>query len=104
MSDFNISNIDPVFHSRYRLGIVALLSGGDEIEFNFFKKELKITEGNLSVHLRKLEDNSFITINKQFKNRKPRTSYRITEKGLRHYRAYLEEIGKLLLKEKKNEN
>jgi DNA-binding HxlR family transcriptional regulator len=95
MPKLNVGNIDPIIHSKYRLVILALLAGGDEIDFNFFKKELDITDGNLSVHLRRLEEKSMITMKKQFVQRKPNTSYRITENGLRQYKQYLEEISKL---------
>ncbi len=95
MSKLNVANIDSIIHSKYRLAILALLAGGDEIEFNFFKGEMDITDGNLSIHLRKLEEKSFITMKKQFVGRKPKTSYRITEKGLLNYQQYLEEISKL---------
>ncbi|MEJ2664857.1 MAG: transcriptional regulator [Spirochaetia bacterium] len=95
MSKLNIGNIDPIIHSKYRLGILALLAGGDEIDFNFFKGELGITDGNLSIHLRKLEEKSFISMKKQFVKRKPKTTFRITENGLHQYRQYLEEISKL---------
>ncbi|MBN1797712.1 MAG: transcriptional regulator [Spirochaetales bacterium] len=95
MSKLNIENIDPIIHSKYRLAILALLAGGDEIDFNFFKRELDITDGNLSIHLKRLEEKSFITMKKQFVKRKPKTSYRITENGLQQYKQYLEEISKL---------
>jgi DNA-binding HxlR family transcriptional regulator len=98
MSKVNLKNIDPLIHSKYRLAILALLSNGDEIDFNFFKNELEITDGNLSIHLKKLEEKSFITVKKKFEKKKPKTSYRITKKGLAGYISYLEEIAKLLEK------
>jgi DNA-binding HxlR family transcriptional regulator len=98
MSKIDLANIDPLIHSKYRLAILALLANGDEIDFNFFKKELQITDGNLSIHLKKLEEKSFISVRKRFEKRKPKTTYRITEKGLTKFTRYLEEIGKLFVK------
>ncbi|MBN1647243.1 MAG: transcriptional regulator [Spirochaetales bacterium] len=95
MKNLDLSNINDLFSSKYRLAIMALLSGGDEIEFAWFRSELQISDGNLSSHMDKLEKAGYISIKKQFVGKKPRTSYRITAGGLDQYQSYLNEIAKL---------
>ncbi len=96
MNRLNLINIDNIFNSKFRLAIIALLSGGDEIEFSYFRNELDISDGNLSSHMDKLEKAGFIIIKKSFKGKKPKTSYRISDLGLKHYKLYLDEISKLI--------
>ena len=71
--DFDIARIDEVIHGRIRLGIMAYLAGAERADFNTLKARLQTTDGNLSVHLRKLEDAGFIAVSKSFNGRKPLT-------------------------------
>ncbi|MEG3180852.1 winged helix-turn-helix domain-containing protein [Sphingomonas sp. LT1P40] len=96
MSGFDIGQIDDVIHGRMRLGIMAYLADADAADFNELKELLKATQGNLSVHLRKLEEAEFIKIEKSFLGRKPLTRARITAKGRKAFAAYLEALGKLI--------
>lgn len=96
MSAFDIGQIDDVIHGRMRLGIMAYLADAESAEFNELKALLQATQGNLSVHLRKLEEAEYIEIEKSFLNRKPLTRARITEKGKAAFKAYLEALGKLI--------
>jgi DNA-binding MarR family transcriptional regulator len=96
MSAFDIGQIDDVIHGRMRLGIMAYLADAEAADFNELKALLQATQGNLSVHLRKLEEAEYIEIEKSFLNRKPLTRARITEKGKAAFKAYLEALGKLI--------
>ena len=73
MSGFDIGRIDDVIHGRMRLGIVAYLASAEVADFNELRNVLNATQGNLSVHLRKLEDAGYIAIEKRFVGRKPQT-------------------------------
>lgn len=96
MTAFDIGQIDDVIHGRMRLGIMAYLADAEAADFNELKQLLQATQGNLSVHLRKLEEADYIEIEKSFLNRKPLTRARITAKGKAAFKAYLEALGKLI--------
>ena len=81
--------LDPVIHERVRLGIISALAVNDELSFNDLKKLLEITDGNLSVHARKLEVAGYVKCIKSFVGRQPRTDFRITAAGRRALEAYL---------------
>lgn len=90
VGDFDISRLDEVIHGRVRLGIMAVLSGVDSADFNTLKARLQTTDGNLSVHLRKLEDAGFVAVNKRFEGRKPLTEASMTAAGRKAFVAYLD--------------
>ena len=92
----DLDRIDEVIHGRMRLGIMAYLSNADAADFNELKALLQATQGNLSVHLRKLEEAEYIVIEKSFLGRKPLTRARITAKGRAAFKTYLEALGKLI--------
>jgi DNA-binding MarR family transcriptional regulator len=94
--EFDIANIDDVIHGRMRLGIVAYLANAEVADFNELKAALQATQGNLSVHLRKLEEAGYITIEKSFLGRKPLTRARVTPEGLAAFRRWLDTIGALV--------
>lgn len=94
--DFDIARIDDVIHGRVRLGIMAFLSGADSANFNEMKARLQTTDGNLSVHLRKLEEAGFVRIDKRFEGRKPLTEARMTEAGRTAFVAYLDAMARLV--------
>ncbi|MFZ5669023.1 MAG: winged helix-turn-helix domain-containing protein [Pseudomonadota bacterium] len=97
MSDgFDIDRLDEVIHGRLRLGIMAFLAGAGAADFNTLKTRLQATDGNLSAHLRKLEDAGYVAAEKAFVNRKPLTTLSITPAGRRAFAAYLEAIGRLV--------
>ena len=93
---FDIGKIDDVIHGRLRLGVMAYLANAEVADFNELKAVLEVTQGNLSVQLRKLEDAQYVTIEKGFLGRKPRTQVRITAAGRKAFAAYLEALGKLI--------
>jgi DNA-binding HxlR family transcriptional regulator len=87
--------LDRVIHERLRLGIVSALAVNDRLTFNDLKRLLQTTDGNLSVHARKLEDAQYIACDKTFEGRMPRTEYRLTAAGrraLEKYVAHMEAI------------
>ena len=96
MSAFDIGEIDDVIHGRVRLGIMAYLADAEVGDFNELRALLQATQGNLSVHLRKLEEAGYVEIEKSFLNRKSLTRARITAKGRTAFAAYLEALGKLI--------
>jgi DNA-binding MarR family transcriptional regulator len=88
-------DLDRTIHERLRLGIVSALAVNERLTFNDLKRLLQTTDGNLSVHARKLEDAEYITCEKGFEGRVPRTEYRLTAAGrraLEKYVAHMEAI------------
>lgn len=81
--------LDAVIHERMRLAIVSALAVNDVLSFNDLKKLLEITDGNLSVHARKLEDAGYVKCIKSFVGRQPRTEFRLTASGRRALEGYL---------------
>ncbi len=96
MNNFNPSKFDDLILSRVRLGILALLVSGDEMSFTYIRKALKLSDGNLSVQIRKLEDAKHIKVKKVFIERKPKTFYKITPKGRKAVKSLVEELENLL--------
>lgn len=99
MSAFDIGRIDDVIHGRLRLGIMAYLANAEVADFTELKSALQATQGNLSIHLRKLEDAGYIAIEKSFLARKPLTRARITAAGRAAFAAYLEAMSSLIDKD-----
>ena len=93
---FDIEAIDEVIHGRVRLGIMAFLAGADSAEFSTLKARLQLTDGNLSVHLRKLEDAGYVEILKAFVGRKPQTQAKITKAGRAAFARYLAAMSALV--------
>jgi DNA-binding MarR family transcriptional regulator len=96
MAAFDIGRLDDVIHGRMRLGIMAYLANAEVADFNQLKAALEATQGNLSIHLRKLEEAGYIAIEKSFLGRKPLTRARLTEPGRKAFADYLDAIGRLL--------
>lgn len=94
--DFDIGQIDEVIHGRVRLGIMAYLSGAEAADFNELKTRLKVTDGNLSVHLRKLEEAGLVEVSKSFQERKPLTRARLSDKGREAFIGYLDAMTRLV--------
>lgn len=89
-------DLDRLIHERMRLGIVSALAVNDQLSFNDLKKLMKTSDGNLSVHARKLEDAEYITCTKSFEGRVPRTDYRLTAAGRRALERYLDHMEALI--------
>lgn len=88
--------LDRLIHERLRLGIVSALAANESLSFNDLKRMLDTTDGNLSVHARKLEAANYIACTKSFEGRYPRTEYRLTEAGRRALERYLDHMEALI--------
>jgi DNA-binding MarR family transcriptional regulator len=88
--------IDRLIHERLRLGIVSALAVNDSLSFSDLKKLMTTTDGNLSVHARKLEEADYITCTKSFEGRMPKTKYRLTPTGRRALERYLDHMEALI--------
>jgi DNA-binding HxlR family transcriptional regulator len=84
--------LDRLIHERLRLGIVSALAVNDSLTFNDLKKLMQTTDGNLSVHARRLEEAGYVTCTKSFEHRMPRTEYRLTTLGRRALERYLDHM------------
>lgn len=94
--DANAMALDSLIHERARLAIVSALAVNPRLSFNELKELLDTTDGNLSVHARKLEEAGYITCAKSFEDRKPRTEYRLAATGRRALERYLEHMESLI--------
>jgi len=92
----DLGRIDEVIHGRMRLGIMVYLADADAADFTELKTVLEATQGNLSMHLKKLEEAGYVSIDKSFVNNKPLTRASITAEGRKAFAAYLEAIGALI--------
>jgi DNA-binding HxlR family transcriptional regulator len=93
--------IDRMIHERLRLGIISALAVTDSLTFRELKHTVKTTDGNLSVHARKLEDAGYINCSKTFEGRTPRTEYSLTSTGRRALEHYLDHMEALIGKMRK---
>jgi len=93
---FDYRSLDETIHARPRLAIISFLIALKEADFNTLKRTLLLTDGVLSVHLRKLEEAGFIRVTKAFVNRKPRSRYALTKRGQIAFEKYLDQIEKLV--------
>jgi DNA-binding HxlR family transcriptional regulator len=91
-----LPDLDRLIHERARLEIVSALAVNDTLSFNDLKRLLKITDGNLSVHARKLEEANYISCTKSFEGRMPKTEYRLTDQGRRALKRYLDHMEALI--------
>jgi DNA-binding MarR family transcriptional regulator len=90
------SDLDRLIHERMRLGIVSALAVNESLTFGDLKKLLKTTDGNVSVHTRKLEEANYLTCRKSFEGRMPRTEYALTAAGKRAFDKYLTHMEALI--------
>lgn len=91
-----ISDLNKAFENRVRLGIMSILMVHDDVDFNSIKETLNLTDGNLASHLKALESIEYISMNKEFVGRKPRTSYSVTEPGKMAFKSHLNALEKLI--------
>ena len=91
-----IANLNKMFDSRIRLGIMSILSVNDAADFNTIKELLELTDGNLASHLKALENADYIQTTKQFIGRKPNTKYQITKLGKHDFKEHLDALEKLI--------
>jgi DNA-binding MarR family transcriptional regulator len=92
----SMPELDRLIHERMRLGIISALAANDSLTFSDLKKLLKTTDGNLSVHARKLEEANYISCTKSFEGRLPKTEYRLTALGRKALERYLDHMEALI--------
>jgi DNA-binding HxlR family transcriptional regulator len=92
----NLVALDPIIHVRVRLGIVSALAVEKSLTFNELKERLETSDGNLSVHARRLEEAGYVEIRKSFDGRIPRTDYRLTDTGRQALQQYLDHMEALI--------
>lgn len=90
------SELEQLIHERVRLGIISALAANEFLTFTDLKRLLETTDGNLSVHARKLEEARYVTCKKGFDGRTPRTEYRLTPAGRRAFERYLDHMEALI--------
>ena len=91
-----VPELDPLIHERIRLGIVSALAVNERLSFNELKRLLKTTDGNLSVHARKLEEAGYLGCDKYFDGRVPKTEYWLTAAGRRSLQRYLDRMEEII--------
>jgi DNA-binding transcriptional ArsR family regulator len=87
-----VEELDPMLHERGRLAIVSVLAAVDSLTFTELRDALEMSDGNLSVHLQKLEDRNYVSIDKQFVGRRPQTTCRLTRAGRHAFTRYLDHL------------
>lgn len=96
----SIDGLNKAFESRIRLGIMSALAVNDGLDFNALKDLLDVTDGNLASHLRALEKEAFVGVEKTFVGRKPNTKYSITKAGRKAFEEHLKALEKLIKSQK----
>lgn len=96
MADYDHTLLDDVIHSRLRLAVMAVLASVERMEFTALRDKVRATDGNLSVHLRKLEEAGYVRIEKRFADRKPRSDCSITDAGRAAFRGYVEKLAAMV--------
>lgn len=91
-----LPKLDPLLHSELRLAVMSLLAGVDEADFTYLKEQTGATSGNLSVQIDKLAEAGYISVEKGFKGKMPRTACRITPEGTEAFRNYIKALKKYI--------
>jgi len=91
-----IENLNKVFDSRIRLGIMSAVLVNEEVSFNELKELIQVTDGNLASHLKTLEENEYIKVQKGFIGRKTNTTYSVTKTGEKAFKAHLDALEKMI--------
>ena len=94
--DSTVTELDRLIHERTRLAILSALAVNDSLTFNELKKSLNVSDGNLSVHSRKLEEAGYVSCTKSFEGRMPRTAYRLTTSGRTALQRYINHMESLI--------
>ncbi len=91
-----IQNLNKVFDSRVRLGIMSTLMVNDEINFNDLKQLIDVTDGNLASHMKSLEESGYVKVNKGFIGRKTNTTYAVTKAGQKAFQQHLDALEQMI--------
>ena len=93
-----IKNFNKVFESRVRIRVMSILMVNDRVDFKTLKKTLDVTDGNLASHIIALQNKKYIRVKKQFLNKKPNTSYSVSESGKKAFNDHLNALKKIITK------
>lgn len=93
-----IENLNKIFDSRIRLGIMSAVMVNEEVNFNELKELIQVTDGNLASHLKTLEESAYIKVKKGFIGRKTNTTYSVTRTGEKAFKAHLEALEQMIKK------
>ncbi len=88
--------LDALVHSPVRLAVLSILVSVESADFRYLRDTIQVTDGNLSTHLSKLEQAGLISVTKEFRGKKPHTTYQITEEGRKRFTEYLENLEKII--------
>lgn len=91
-----IANLNKIFDSRIRLGIMSALMVNESVNFNELKELIEVTDGNLASHLRTLEDSGYLKVQKGFVGRKTQTTYSVTKAGEKAFKQHLEALEQMI--------
>ncbi|MFM9839524.1 MAG: winged helix-turn-helix domain-containing protein [Cyclobacteriaceae bacterium] len=94
-------NLDKILEHRTRLQIISVLAANDSYDFNALKELLDATDGNLATHLKALEREKYISVNKSFVEKKPNTRYKITERGRSSFKKHIDALEELIKQQRK---
>jgi DNA-binding MarR family transcriptional regulator len=90
------NDLDPLLHSQLRLAIVSMLLTSEKVEFTHIKEETNAAAGNISLQIKKLQEAGYINVEKTFKNNYPKTMLSITEKGVKAFESYVDDLKKYI--------
>jgi DNA-binding MarR family transcriptional regulator len=90
------NDLDPLLHSQLRLAIISMLVSSGKVEFNHIKEETKAASGNISIQIKNLQEAGYIKVEKTFKNNYPKTLLSITDKGVKAFETYVENLKKYI--------
>jgi DNA-binding MarR family transcriptional regulator len=88
--------LDPLLHSQLRLAIISMLISSEKVDFTYIKEETKAAAGNISIQIKKLQEAGYIEVEKTFKNNYPKTMLSITDKGVKAFETYVNDLKKYL--------
>jgi DNA-binding MarR family transcriptional regulator len=91
-----IENLNKIFDSRIRLGVMSILMVNEEVSFNDLKQMMDVTDGNLASHIMNLEENGYIKVHKGFIGRKTNTTYSITKAGEKAFKEHIEALESMI--------
>ncbi|MDX2442195.1 MAG: transcriptional regulator [Bacteroidales bacterium] len=89
-------DLDPLIHSQLRLAIISMLVSSEKVEFTHIKEETKAAAGNISIQIKKLQEAGYIKVEKTFKNNYPKTLLSITDKGVKAFESYVNDLKKYI--------
>ena len=90
------TDLDPLIHSQLRLAIISMLVTSGKVEFTHIKEETKAAAGNISIQIKKLQEAGYINVEKSFKNNYPKTMLSITDKGVKAFESYVNDLKKYI--------